>query len=185
MSIIKSFMQFTSSLFENKKKTYDYGCAMVYFDFPQMQQFHQSIDESDIFIDSNDPTFGLEKEPHTTLLYGLHSNEIDDARVMEICKSKRVGQLTLTNASLFENEKFDVLKFDVSNPVLAELNAELVKLPHTTNFPDYHPHATVAYLKPGSGKKYVEKFVGHTYQVTPNKIVYSKPDGTKIEEPWS
>lgn len=183
--MIKSFTQFVSNLFEKKDGGYSYGCAMVYFDFPKMAEIHQAIDESDVYVDESDRTFGLEDEPHTTLLYGLHSAEIPDEKVMEICKSKEFGPLTLSNPSLFENEKYDVLKFDVSNPVLNEMNAELSKLPHTTNFPDYHPHATIAYIKPGMGKKYVEKLAGQTYEVHPNKIVYSKPDGSRIEEAWS
>jgi hypothetical protein len=35
------------------------------------------------------------------------------------------------------------------------------------------------------GKKYVEKFKNKTYEVNPNKIVYSKPDGDRIEESWN
>lgn len=180
--MIKSFAQFVANLFEKKGVSYSYGCAMVYFDFPKMTEIHKSIDENDIYTDDSDRTYGLEDEPHTTLLYGLHSNEIPDEKVMEICKSKQFGPLTLTNPSLFENDQYDVLKFDVINPILNEINAELSKLPHTTNFPDYHPHATIAYLKPGMGKKYVEKLAGQTYIVHPNKIVYSKPDGSRIEE---
>jgi 2'-5' RNA ligase len=88
-------------------------------------------------------------------------------------------------ASLFENEQYDVLKFDVQNSALYEINAKLCELPHTTNFPDYHPHATIGYLKPGAGKKYVEKFKNKEYEVTPNRIVYSKPNGGRIEESWN
>jgi 2'-5' RNA ligase len=87
--------------------------------------------------------------------------------------------------SLFENAKYDVLKFDVENPVLAEINTELSKLPHTTNFPDYHPHATIGYLKPGTGKKYVDLFNGDRHDVSAHKIVYSKPDDSRIEEEWN
>jgi hypothetical protein len=65
------------------------------------------------------------------------------------------------------------------------VNAELAKLPHTTNFPDYHPHATIGYLKPGTGKKYVELFKDKQYEVVPEKIVYSKPGGERLEEPWN
>lgn len=183
--MLKSFTQFVASLFEKKDGGYDYGCAMVYFDFPQMNEIHQMIDESHVYTDESDRTFGLEDEPHTTLLYGLHSNDIADEAVMEICKSTEYGPLVLENASLFENEKYDVLKFDVRNPVLAKVNGELAKLPHTTNFPDYHPHATIAYLKPGMGKAYTEKLKDTTFEVYPNKIVYSKPDGSRVEESWN
>ncbi len=53
------------------------------------------------------------------------------------------------------------------------------KLPHTTDYPDYHPHTTIAYVKPGEGKKYVGK-IDKPIMVKPNKIVYSKADGSKI-----
>jgi hypothetical protein len=58
----------------------------------------------------------------------------------------------------------------------------LVKLPHTTDYPDYHPHSTIAYLKKGKGEKYTDKLKGAEYIVNPSKIVYSKPDGNKIEK---
>lgn len=183
--MIKSFKQFVTSLFEKKSEGYDYGCAMVYFNFPRMNEIHEMIDPADVYVSDSDKTFGLEKEPHTTLLYGLHSPEIEDSKIVEICKAHTVGTMTLHNASLFENADFDVLKFDVENPVLAEINSKLSELPHTTNFPDYHPHTTIAYLKSGMGKKYTEKFANERYEVTPNKLVYSKPDNSKVEESWS
>lgn len=180
--MIKSFTQFIAGLFEKKGDSHDYGCAMVYFSFPQMQEFHSEIDADDVYTEEGDRSFGLEDEPHTTLLYGLHSNEIEDDTVMAICTASQIGPMALVNASLFENEKYDVLKFDVQNSVLYEINSKLAELPHTTNFPDYHPHATIGYLKPGTGKKYVEKFKSKQYEVTPEKIVYSKPSGDRIEE---
>lgn len=183
--MIKTFSQFIKSIFEKKGDSYSYGCAMVYFNFPEQEWLHSQIDPEDVYTDDSDRTFGLEDEPHTTLLYGLHSNEIPDSTVMDICKSKEIGTLTLSNASLFENEKYDVLKFDVKSPILYEINSELAKLPHTTDFPNYHPHATVGYLKPGKGKKYVEELKGLVFRVQPDKIVYSKPDGSRIEESWS
>ena len=180
--MIKSFKQFVSSLFEKKEAGHSYGCAMIYFDFPEMQELHSQIEDSDIYTEEGDRSFGLEDEPHVTLLYGLHSNEIDDNTVMEICKSRPVGPITLVNISLFENEQYDVLKFDAQNEVLHSINSELSELPHTTSFPDYHPHSTLGYLKPGTGKKYVELFKNKTYEVYPSKIVYSKPSGDRIEE---
>lgn len=180
--MIASFKQFVSLLFEKKADSYEYGCAMVYFNFPEMQKLHSLIEPEDVYVEEGDSSYGLEDEPHTTLLYGLHSNEIDDNTVMELCKSIQIGQLVLANASLFENEKYDVLKFDVKNSALHEINSKLAELPHTTNFPNYHPHATVGYLKPGTGRKYTEKFKNQEYTVIPEKIVYSKPNGSRVEE---
>ena len=45
-----------------------------YFDFPEKENLHKQINEEDVFVDPKDATFGLETEPHCTLLYGLHSD---------------------------------------------------------------------------------------------------------------
>ena len=183
--MIKSFKQFISVLLEKKGETHSYGCAMVYFNFPQMAELHSLIEPEDVYTEEGDRSYGLEDEPHTTLLYGLHSNEIPDETVMQICMSEPISEIRLSNPSLFENQDYDVLKFDASCEALNLINEKLTKLPHTTNFPDYHPHATIGYLKPGMGKKYVSKLAGQEYLVKPKKIVYSKPDGDRIEKEWN
>jgi 2'-5' RNA ligase len=175
--MMKMFKRFREFIFEGKK-TYDYACAMIYFDFPEMENLHKQIDEVDVFVDPKDPTFGLETEPHCTLLYGLHE-EVKVDKIRELLKGHKFGKCEIVNASLFENEKFDVLKFDVKNEDLHRCNADLVKLPHTTDYPKYHPHMTVAYLKPGKGKKYTEMFEGKTYELSPSHAVYSHPSGSK------
>ena len=54
-------------------------------------------------------------------------------------------------------------------------------LPHETDFPNYHPHATIGYLKPGQADKYIEMMKGMEYNVQPQHIVYSMPDGSKVK----
>ena len=49
--------------------------------------------------------------------------------------------------------------------------------PNTQTFKDYHPHITIAYVKKGEGKKYVQKV--KTFETTFNESVYSGPDGKK------
>jgi 2'-5' RNA ligase len=179
--MLKNFSEF-NSLTEKKGETYDYGCAMVYFDMPKMKELHDLIDPEDIYYEEGDRSYGLEDEPHTTLLYGLHSN-VDPQEIMELCKSVEIGELRLHNVSSFNNQKYDVLKFDVENPSLYEINAKLQKLPHTTDFPNYHPHATIGYLKPGTAQKYIAQLAGVEYTAMPNSIVYSLATGGKITEP--
>ena len=104
MKHIKLFEEFVTE----KKKVYDYGCAMLYFEFPEMENLHKQIDEEDIFVDPEDSTFGLETEPHCTLLYGLHS-DVKLEVIENIAKNFAFGNCTITNPSLFKNEKFDVL----------------------------------------------------------------------------
>ena len=167
----------------NDKQTYDYGCSMIYFDFPKMNEIHSMIEEEDVYTEGEDRSYGLETEPHATLLYGLHSEEIEDNHVINASIKHGIPtELKLHNASCFYNDKYDVLKFDIYSDHLHKINSELSKFPHTTNYPDYHPHSTVAYLKKGTGNKYAEKLKDSWYNVNPSKIVYSKPDGSKIEK---
>jgi hypothetical protein len=74
---------------------------------------------------------------------------------------------------------YDVLKFDVNGPNLHDANGELRKFPHTNNFPDYHPHLTIAYLKPGMGPRYVRKLTNMNYMLKPTHGIYSHPSGEK------
>jgi 2'-5' RNA ligase len=178
MKKIKLYEEFMSDLVNEKKTTYDYGCAMIYFEFPEMESLHKQIDKEDVFVDPNDSTFGLETEPHCTLLYGLHA-DVAVNTIKKIVDGFDFGECTIEGASLFENEKFDVLKFDVTGSGLHDCNAALVKLPHTTDYPNYHPHMTIAYLKNGMGKKYVDLLGTEKRTLKPSYIVYSQPDGTK------
>ena len=166
-----------------KNQTYDYGCSMIYFEFPEMQDIHSMIDQDDLYTENGDRSYGLENEPHTTLLYGLHSDEVEDDVVLDASTRSGIPQeIKLHNASCFNNDKYDVLKLDVDSDHLHKINAELTKLPHTTDYPDYHPHTTIGYLKKGKGEKYTAKLKDASYLVNPSKIVYSKPNGDKIEK---
>jgi 2'-5' RNA ligase len=168
------------NLDEKKKDSYEFGCSMVYFDAPVIKEIQKGIDPEDLYEEEGDRTFGLEDEHHTTLLYGIH-DDVDDNEVMKI-STQEIPPLLLHNVSAFENEKYDVLKLDVECDKLHDINKELCKLPHTNGFPDYHPHATIGYLKPGTAKKYIEKYKDTKETVTPKEIVYSKPSGEKIRK---
>jgi hypothetical protein len=162
---------------EEKKTVYEYGCSMAYFNSTHIPSIQNQIDPDDIYYQENDSSYGLEKEHHVTLLYGLHHDKIDETDVLRV-SANDLQPIVLSTASLFESEKFDILKFDADSKRLHEINKELSQFPHTSTY-DYHPHATIAYLKPGTGKKYVEKFANLTETVVPNQIVYTRPDGTR------
>ena len=63
--------------------------------------------------------------------------------------------MTIGRLSLFQQPEYDVLKLDVESQGLERLNAELGKLPNTQTHDNYEPHLTIAYLKPGTGWKYL------------------------------
>lgn len=163
---------------EDATPKYEYGCVMLYFNFPEMEQMHRMINKDDVYTSDEDGSFGLETEPHTTLLFGLHP-EVTDQDITNVLSKHYFSMCSINNASLFETPEYDVLKFDVSGDGLHECNSALTQYPHTTNFPDYHPHLTIGYLKSGTGKKHTELFSNMGYNLTPQYAVYSKPDGSK------
>ena len=172
---------------EEKEPVYEYGCVMLYFEpNNEIVEFQKRISPEDLYTEDANGGYGLETEPHCTLLYGLHE-EVELEDVENTLSNSVFGYCRIHNPSLFENEKFDVLKFDVGyahrgGAFLHNANRMLTTLPHTTSYPDYHPHMTVAYLKPGMGKKYVENLGDvPAFIYKPTHLVYSQPDGTKTD----
>lgn len=167
----------------NEKKEdqkYKYGCIMGYFDIDPKDLYKDyfTIDENDIY-NNDENEYGLEIEPHVTLLYGLH-DDVNEDDVIEFLTLLKTIDVTFESISLFENEKFDVLKWDLGMEKLEMINTILKNtFEHTSSFPDYHPHATIAYLKPGTGKKYITE-VSDIIIKSINYYVYSMANGKKI-----
>lgn len=171
-------------LLEKKGDTHSYGCAMLKLEVPKTEwdKLQSMIDDDDIYTEEEDRSYGREDEPHITLLYGLH-NDIPDEDIEEVSKKMSNCLVNLKKISIFENEKFDVLKFDIiddSKKELAKMNKEYAKFPHTTDYPDYHPHCTIAYLKAGTGKKYCKTLSkDNMITIESDEVMYSKADGSK------
>ncbi len=180
---IKNWQLFLEMKKKDTKKVYDYGCVMLYFKVPTLKDYTSKIEDEDVYEKEG---HGIETKSHVTLLYGLHDKEIKDDDVFDLVMKEEYPDLILVNPSLFEQKEYDVLKFDIKYPkdeekILHKVNKELMDtFPYTTDFPKYHPHCTIAYLKPGKGKKYVKIFKDAEIVVHPNKIVYSKSDGDKV-----
>jgi hypothetical protein len=60
-------------LTENHKT--EYACLMTGFDIPLWQDVMNIIDPNDLYTEEEG--YGLETDPHTTILFGLHDNEVD------------------------------------------------------------------------------------------------------------
>lgn len=156
----------------------DYGCVMVSFDFPEIKQLHRVINPNHIYIDPNDDDYGLETNPHVTLLYGLH-DVITTEDIKQVFTNVFFGKCRISNPSVFEMGQYDVLKYDVMGDGLVEANTQLRRFPYTNEFTDYHPHLTIGYLKPGYGNQYAKSLKGSQYILTPTQGIYSKMDGSK------
>jgi 2'-5' RNA ligase len=161
---------------------YDYGCVMVYLDIPNWEEIVSNINHQDLYL-PEDPTHGRESDPHATILYGLHP-EVTDEDVRNVIKNQNLSHIILDidGIDTFQNKDYDVVKMNVKSDVLNHLNKEMSKLPHTTDYPDYKPHVTLGYVKPGQGKKYHRPDFKHSFNKL-KKIVYSKTNGEKVEIP--
>lgn len=114
----------------------------------------------------------IEDEFHITSLYGLHTNDFREIENLV----RGFGEITVKfgKPSLFRNEESDVLMIEVESSQLHWLNHLLRLLPHTSTFNDYKPHATVAYLKPGTGDVYLDELTGlEGMRVTFEELVFS------------
>jgi 2'-5' RNA ligase len=142
-----------------------------------MIDFGKKIPQVDLAAD------GREAEPHVTLKYGIHDASPEAAR--KLLENERPVKIKLGKVSTFppnKEEGFEVVKVDIDSPDLHRLNKKLTsKLEHTDTHPDYHPHATIAYVKIGRGEKYIGSSLLEGKEVVANKIVFSSKNGTKTE----
>jgi len=174
--MIQKVQNIYSFLNESKNKKKDdinaSGCAMIFFKFDKLKEIQDKIDEDDLYTDEKG--YGFENEPHLTSLYGLHVDEVTNDQVMDIISKYDIGNLVLFNISSFNNEEFDVLKFEVKqdmndyskkDDIIYKINKDLCKLPYTSDYPKYEPHSTIAYLKPGTSDKYIKMFKDMEYIV--------------------
>lgn len=140
------------------KEVQGHKYSWVYIDLPKniasaMMELGKQIDKDDLFDGEADG--GLETEPHVTVKYGLLTE--DSKEVKECLNGARGGEVYLAASSIFEAEKYDVVKIAVESKALDELHEKLNRLPHEDKHMEYQPHATIAYVKSGRGKKYICK----------------------------
>lgn len=171
------FKSFFNLCLENTA-TRSYSCLMLDLSFlkDDWDEIQKDICPCEVYDD--EPGHGLETEPHITVKYGIHTEDADaiwDQLDLKPCSFK------LSKVSLFENEKYDVLKFDVISDDLHKLNEEVCdKFEYTDKYKIYHPHSTICYLQPGSGEYYRKqknKLIGKEF--TSDKFIFSTGSGSK------
>jgi 2'-5' RNA ligase len=165
--IIKAFWQ---------KEAFDYSSIQCNMPLDLAEEIiswgKENIPDEDLTGD------GREKDIHITIKYGLHDH--DPFEVRELLSNFGPIDITLGKTSIFTGDEFDVVKIDVISPGLCELNALISKnFKHTDTHPKYIPHLTVAYVKSGTGKKYVgsDQFKGRKIKV--DSVIFSGNDNRK------
>jgi len=179
------------SLLENIKK--DLGEQKREFSCVQLEapketadkvlEFSKSISDDEIYVDPKDPSFGREEEPHVTLKFGLHTDESKDLE--PVLKGEKVLTAKLGKTDIFaskEGAPYDVVYVTIESEDLKRLNKKISdSMEHTDTQPEYIPHMTVAYVKPGVGEKYKGKDTLEGTEVAFDKVQFSGKDKQKTD----
>lgn len=167
---------------KEEKKNYDFSSTQL--DLPEkaavgIKRLAAKIPDGDLAED------GREADPHITVKYGLHGTPLKKVRALLADE----GPITVTmgKTSFFPASKSssgDVVKVDIDSPDLHRLNKKIADaLPHTDTHPEYKPHATIAYVKPGLGKKYSgdDSLAGE--ELVLDRLTFSGKNGKTVEIP--
>jgi hypothetical protein len=154
------------------------GCLMAYVDptygLQVLKVGRRAIPSSILYTDPEDPTYGYDNEPHVTLKYGFEP-DLDRNTIAEILKGTKPFKVVLTSLNQFQNEKYDVVKFEVQKcPILTELRRRCDGYPNTDSYPDYKPHMTLAYVKKGTFP-HIRENLNIALPIT--RFKYSGPNG--------
>lgn len=165
-----------------------YAFLMIRFNTPDIiKEIQEKLSEDDLYYgDGSRSGFGLETDTHVTLVPCL-DNDIDLDSLKQLLKPLGEYQTFLTNISMFDNPSFEVLKCDASSIPLFNTN-KLITDKFTTHseYKEYHPHVTIAYVKHGVAEKYTKDILDKLIVLEPKEFWFSYYDknGNEKEITW-
>jgi endo-alpha-1,4-polygalactosaminidase (GH114 family) len=158
---------------------------MLDYDMPEfIKEIQKEIPEEDIYYgekgeDKKTTMFGIEHESHITIVYGL-DNKVKFSEIEPYLFPLKEYQTILVNISTFENEKFDVLKVTAKCPKASESNKLIMdNFDVHTDYKDFNPHMTIAYMKKGKSEKYKKYILDKIDTIKPYRFNYSYADDGK------
>lgn len=168
-----------TKLFSDAGKHYSF--LMIKYLTPKfIRDIQSELTDNDLFI--NNDYDGIESETHVTLAPCMDNKDwSSDNDLLSVLKPISSYNVLCKNISLFEQEDHDVLKVDVYSDELFNTNKIIKdKFGLHTEYTDYHPHLTIAYVKKGKGDKFVSKL--DDIELTPKEFISSYYINDKMVE---
>lgn len=165
---------------KHKNTNREYAFLMVDYETPPIiKDLQKKIPSRELYTEENNEDYGLEKQSHVTLVPCL-DNDIDIDKLKSYLKPIDEYDIVLTDISKFECEEFDVLKCAVKSKALKDTNKEIVdKFETHSEYKDYNPHMTIAYMKKGMADKYLKKILDKLILLKAKNFNFSYFDGNK------
>lgn len=150
---IQRAMLILSNQFSKPGSNYDSSSVIINLP-PELAQSivnwsRYRINSANEYVNAAENIYGIQWGPHVTCFYGLHTaNPLD---VMNVIEQGSIGpfEMTLGPISLFSKPEYDVVKIEIESPGLRMLHTAIGSLPNSNEYPDFKPHLTLAYVKPG------------------------------------
>lgn len=159
----------------------EYAFLMIDYETPPfIKKIQGKIPDNELYFGSDEDKknniYGIEKESHVTLAPCLDL-DVDLDKLKNVLLPITKYKCILNNISIFENDEYDVLKADVKCPNMNDTYNTIKKdFKLHSEFKDYHPHMTIAYMKKGISDKYTKKLLNKIEELTPKNFNFSHTD---------
>lgn len=155
-------------------ESYSYSCVMATINYDHIVNWSKkNISEKNLYYKENKS--GYELDPHVTVLYGLHTTNVEE--IKEKLKSQEKFDIKFGKISKFANDDYDVLKIEVESDVLRKLNDKLKSLKYTSTYSSYKPHCTLAYVKKDTCDELIGSKEFFNKKVEVKELVFSPSTG--------